>query len=173
MKLNSKSISMNNPLIMVVGLLIILIVILAVFRSVSPFLNLGFEVSAHIGDLRGSFELEAFENEVRDDKAVFVMYYADWCGHCKRAKPHFKKLMENYKDNDKVTIMMINCEDPENKKLVKSQGIKGFPTLRYYPQGLTEQYEEYPGAREYSDFVEYLGSVTGTLAQAPDNAAPV
>jgi thiol-disulfide isomerase/thioredoxin len=170
MKMNSKSISMANPLIMVVTLLIILIVILAIFRSVSPFLNLGFEVSAHIGDLRGSFELEAFENQVGDE-AVFVMYYADWCGHCKRAKPHFQKLIENYQGN--VKVMMINCEAPENKELVQSQGIKGFPTIRYYPQGISGQYQEYSGAREYSDFVQYLGSVSGTLAQAPDNAAPV
>ena len=168
--MNSKSISSANPLIIVVGLLIILIVILAVFRSVSPFLNLGFEVSAHIGDLRGSFELEAFENQVGEE-AVFIMYYADWCGHCKRAKPHFQKLIENYKGN--VKVMMINCEAPENKELVQSQGIKGFPTLRYYSQGLSGEYQEYPGSREYSDFVQYLNSVSGTLAQAPDNAAPI
>ena len=168
MKMNSKSISMSNPLIMVVLLLILLIVILAVFRSVSPFLNLGFEVSAHIGDLRGSFELEAFSNS---KEPCFVMYYANWCGHCKTTKPHFQKLIENYKGN--VKIEMIDCESPENKTRVQEEGINGYPTIKYYPKGYPGVSQDYSGAREYSDFVEYLGSVEGTLAQAPDNAAPV
>ena len=60
MKINTNNItsaSMSNPLIVVIVLLLILIIILAIFRSASPFLNVGLEVNAHIGDLRSSFQI--------------------------------------------------------------------------------------------------------------------
>lgn len=170
MKVNTNNLTaknMSNPLVLIVVLLIILIVVLAIFRSVSPFLNLGLELNAHIGDLRGSFELEAFDNPT---EPMFVMYYANWCGHCKRTKPEFQKLMDNYNGNIKVA--MIDCESSENKDLVENQQIKGFPTIRYYPNGISENYEDYNGGRSYSDFVQYLGNVTGVTDKAPDNAAP-
>jgi len=160
----------TNPLFVVIMLLIALIVILAIFRSVSPFLNLGIGIDAHIGDLRGSFKIEAFDNNGGSSDQIFAMYYADWCGHCKRTKPEFEKLMQSYNGN--VKISMIDCEAPENKDLAKQQGINGFPTIRYYPSGLNSNYQDYSGGRTYSDFVQYLGSISGTLDVSPDNAAP-
>lgn len=159
---------MSNPLFIIVMLLLGLIIILSIFRSVSPALTLGFGVNAHIGDLRGSFELETFSN---NSEPVFAMYYAEWCGHCKRTKPEFQKLLDNYKGN--VKILLINAESQENKELVKSQKISGFPTIRYYPSGLTENYSEFDGGRTYTDFVQYLGGVEGTPDLMPDQAAPV
>ena len=160
----------SNPLFIIVMILLILVVILSVFRSVSPSLTLGVGINAHLGDIRGSFELETFDNG-SDSKPAFVMYYAEWCGHCKTTMPQFQKLMQNYKGN--VSIMPVNSESPENKDLIKSQEIKGFPTIRYYPSGMAGNYEEYTGERSYTDFVQYLGSVSGVPDKAPDMAAPV
>jgi len=170
-KMNKNGGMMSNPLFILVVILLVLIVVLAIFRSVSPFLTMGLGFNAHIGDLKGSFELEAFDNSASgNDEAVFAMYYADWCGHCKRAKPEFEKLMQNYQGNCK--LMPINAEAPEHKSLVAKQDIKGFPTIRYYPSGLAGNYDEYTGERDYSSFVQYLGSVSGVRDKAPDMAAP-
>jgi len=161
----------TNPLFIIIMILIALIIILAIFRSAGPFLTMGFGINAHIGDLKGSFELEAFDNQNSNKDAMFVMYYAEWCGHCKRTMPEFKKLMNEYKGN--VKIVAINSEDKEHEELIKNQNIKGFPTIRYYPSGISDKFEEYQGGREYSDFVQYLGGVTGTPDQMPDQAAPI
>ena len=164
----------SNPLFIIIMLLIGLIIVLAIFRSVSPLLSLGFGINAHIGDLKGSFEIEAFDNSelfTNSKDKMFVMYYAEWCGHCKRAKPEFEQLIQNYKG--KVKIIAINAEADEYKDLVAKQNIKGFPTIRYYKSGLNSKYEEYSGNRTYSDFVQYLGTVEGTPDVAPDNAAPI
>ncbi len=166
-KVMKESSMVTNPLIIIIFLVIALIVVLAIFRPASPFLNLGFGINAHIGDLKGSFEFEAFSNS----EPMFVMYFAEWCGHCKRAKPEFKKLMDSYKGP--IKIMMVDCEAPENADLVKSQNIKGFPTIRYYPNGLNEKFQEYTGGRSFDDFSQYVNQITGTLDRMPDNAAPI
>jgi protein disulfide-isomerase A6 len=111
-----------------------------------------------------------FNEKLNSHPKVIVKYYADWCGHCKRAKPEFEKLMQTYKGD--IKLAMVNSELPENKELVKQQGINGYPTIRYYPSGLDSSFQDYTGGRTYSDFVQYLGSIKGTLDVSPDNAAP-
>jgi thiol-disulfide isomerase/thioredoxin len=145
---------MANPLFIVIILLLGLIIILAVFRTASPFLTLGFGINARIGDLKGSFEIEAFDN---DNQPVFVMFYAEWCGHCKKTMPEFNSLIEGYKGN--IKIIMIDSEASENTELIKSQNIKGFPTIRYYPSGFLGESQEYNGNRTANDFIEYLNSM--------------
>jgi len=166
---NVTKVSWSNPLVIVIILLVVLIVLLAIFRSASPFLNLGFGMNAHLGDLKASFQVEAFDNN--SEQPCFVIFYAPWCGHCQTCKPHFEKLIEEYKGN--VKLMMIDCTDDSNKELVESQGIKGYPTIRYYPSGLSGSYDEYQGKRDYSNFVQYLGGITGVNDTMPDNAAQV
>ena len=160
---NMKNVSViTNPLFIIIMLLLGLIIVLAIFRSASPFLSVGFGVNAHIGELKGSFEIEAFDNgePQRDDSdngQLFIMYYAEWCGHCKKTMPEFDKLMDSYKG--KVKIVKVNSEDDKYKELIKSQNIKGFPTIRYYPSGLSGDHQEYDRGRSYEDFSSYLSSL--------------
>ena len=157
-KLKSKNF-MTNPLFIIIMLLIGLIIVLSIFRTASPFLSLGFGVNAHIGELKGSFEIEAFDNQMKNkmNGKLFVMYYAEWCGHCKKTLPEFNKLMDNYKG--KVRIIAIDSENTDNADLIKEQKIGGYPTIRYYPSGIYEDYQEYNGERTHSGFMDYLSSV--------------
>jgi thiol-disulfide isomerase/thioredoxin len=145
-----------NPLISIVTIVIILIVILAIFRAAN--LTMGFGLQAHLGNLRTSFMIEGFEGEGKKSPAL-VMYYADWCGHCKRAKPQLEAVKGEYKG--KVKIVMLNAEDPENASLLKQEDVQGFPTIRYYKSGMPEagkksDYEEYNGDRSKEDFLQFL-----------------
>ena len=162
----------SNPLFLILMFILVLVIFLAIFRSVAPFLTLGFGVRAHIGDLKGSFQIEAFDNQKdADSNPVFAIYHALWCGHCKRAMPEFKKLQDSY--DGKVIMMEFDSDKPENKELIQKQGIQGFPTIRYYPQGLSGKYDDYNGDRTMGGFMDYLQKVRGVTDVAPDNAAPV
>lgn len=145
-----------NPLISIVTIVIILIVILSIFRAAN--LTMGFGMRAHLGNLRTSFMIEGFEDGAAP---AFVMYYADWCGHCKRTKPFLEEAMTEYKG--KIQIVMIDAEDAKHAALVKQEGISGFPTIRYYKGGMPKvgkkaEYEEYDGDRSKAGFLQYLRS---------------
>ena len=103
--MNMKNTSaITNPLMLIIFLLIALIIVLAIFRPASPYLNLGFGINAHLGDLKGSFEFEAFNNS----EPMFVMYYAEWCGHCKTLEPKYVELAKLFAGNQHVVIAKMD-----------------------------------------------------------------
>jgi hypothetical protein len=60
----------------------------------------------------------------------FTMYYADWCGHCQRAKPEFMKLGATQTIGGK-TVQCSAIEAEKNPELVKEK-VSGYPTIRFY-----------------------------------------
>lgn len=94
------------------------------------------------------------EGFITQNEPVFVMFFVDWCGHCKKMKPEFKKLQDAYKG--KIKIEMINAEDKANKEIVQGQNVDGYPTVRFYPQGLNGKYEDYEGGRTYTELNHFL-----------------
>ena len=81
---------------------------------------------------------------------TFILYYVDWCPHCKTVKPECEKL-ENDKSFKNITIKKINCE--EDEKAAEENNIEGFPTILFSKNGKVESYE---GGREYGDFKQFL-----------------
>ena len=168
--MNMRDVS-SHPVFMMLMFVLVLIIFLAIFRSVSPFLTMGIGMNAHVGTLRGSFQIEAFENQMTGSEPTFVIFHAPWCGHCKRAMPEFEKFKNSY--NGPIKVIDINSEEDANKEIIKSQNIQGFPTIRYYPNGLSGQFEEYTGERTADGFNAYVTKVQGVMDKMPDNAAPV
>jgi len=85
-------------------------------------------------------------------ETTFILYYVDWCPHCKTIKPEWAKLEKDIEFKD-VLITKINCE--ENESIVKELDIEGFPTILFTQNGNIEPYN---GGREYSDFKNFLKS---------------
>lgn len=94
--------------------------------------NFSAGVSAHLGNLRGSFNLEAFDVDSR--QKTFALFYAPWCGYCKRFMPVWDEFWRKNKDSTDVTITKIDCE--KYKDFASKVGVSSYPTLKYFPQGL-------------------------------------
>lgn len=156
-KINNVANSMiSNPLVIVVIMLLIVLVVLGVLRMIMPNFSAGVGVNAHLGSIKGSVNLEAFDLENFNNQSgpQFVVFKAEWCGHCKRAMPEVQKLQQESLGN--VSIVVVDSDkEPE---LCKEHGIQGFPTVRYYPDGLSNKsnYEDFSGERTVQGFKTFL-----------------
>ena len=85
------------------------------------------------------------------DKPAMIFFYAPWCGHCKNAKPEFEKLMQMAKGK----AHMIDCD--ANKEIAQKYDVRGFPTIRYYPNGPKNgNPKEYSGNRTAEDMMRFM-----------------
>lgn len=97
-----------------------------------------------------------------------VMFYAPWCGHCKKAKPDYVEFA-NKVDPSEVNVYRVDADaDPQ---LSKRFGVKGFPTiiavdspcvlLRHVDSETPDKLVDkstlitYKGTREADDLVEW------------------
>lgn len=90
-------------------------------------------------------------DEVTAGKTVFVKFFAPWCGHCKRLAPAWKKLMDKYEGHATALVGHADCTG-DAKELCDSQGVKGFPTLKY---GDPNNLEDYEGGRDLSELEQF------------------
>ena len=49
-------------------------------------------------------------DEVTAGKTVFLKMFAPWCGHCKKMKPDWDKLMEEFKDSPTALVADVVCK---------------------------------------------------------------
>ena len=64
-----------------------------------------------------------------------VMFYAPWCGHCKRMKPEFAKAASILEENDPpVHLVQVDCTEG-GKDTCGQFEVKGYPTLKIFRGG--------------------------------------
>ena len=71
----------------------------------------------------------SLEDAMKDSKTAIVLFYADWCPHCRNFAPTFKELEKDRQLKKKYNFVRINSEDPAAQKTMQEYGIQGFPSL--------------------------------------------
>lgn len=67
-------------------------------------------------------------------KHALVAFTTDWCGHCKKLKPVWQKAAYLYATDKDILIANVDCTSDQGTRLAKEAGVKGYPTLVYYPK---------------------------------------
>ena len=71
-------------------------------------------------------------NKLKDGDWM-VLYYADWCGHCKTMKPEWQKVVNKFSGNQSVNVAEV--ESTLIDKLSHRPQVQGFPTIKMYQSG--------------------------------------
>uniref|UniRef100_A0A7M5XDK5 Thioredoxin domain-containing protein n=1 Tax=Clytia hemisphaerica TaxID=252671 RepID=A0A7M5XDK5_9CNID len=93
-----------------------------------------------------------FKDELKKKKHVLVMFYAPWCGHCKKAKPEIEKAAATFTEDRKVWFAGVDCT--VDKKSCEQFGVSGYPTFRYFLYGKKDF--KYEGGRNTDAFIEFM-----------------
>ena len=104
-----------------------------------------------------SKRLSGFQNPTID---TFTMYYADWCPHCKTAKPDMEALIAKSPidvNGKKCAIRMIQPEQQPEE--AKGKPVKGFPT--FLLETTDGETVEYKGARNTGGYLAFLNENLG------------
>ena len=106
---------------------------------------------------------EHVELGATDDKsAELLFFYADWCPHCKTAKPIWEELQSEYKNKTingyHVVFTDVNCseETAEVERMMNQYSIEGYPTIKLLKDGQIIEYDAKPSR---DTLVQFLNTV--------------
>ena len=104
-------------------------------------------------------ELKPSNNGLADKEAELILFYADWCPHCKTAKPEWNEVKEKYngKTINGYTILFteVNCttETSEIEEKMRQYKIEGFPTIKLLKDGQVVEFDAKPTQSNLNQFL--------------------
>ena len=93
-----------------------------------------------------TFEADVLKNE----KAVLLDFWAEWCGPCKMIAPLLDEVADKYED--KLQVVKLNVD--ENPNTAQKFGIRSIPTLILFKDGAVQAQKM--GAMPRSQLEEFL-----------------
>lgn len=98
---------------------------------------------------------KTFDEFIADNSLSLVKFYAPWCGHCKSLAPHYEDAAKHEKLPAGVALAEVDVTEQE--ALGTKFEIRGFPTIKFFRNGVSE---EYTGGRTTDTIVEWLSLMT-------------
>ena len=92
-------------------------------------------------------------------EAELLLFYVDWCPHCKTAKPIWNDLKSEYQNKTingyQVIFTEINCseETAEVEKLMNQYNVEGYPTIKLLKDGQIIEYDAKPSKETLTQFL--------------------
>ncbi|CAK3797075.1 disulfide-isomerase tigA [Lecanosticta acicola] len=105
---------------------------------------------------------ENWGEEIGKDKDVIVAFTAPWCGHCKSLAPVWEQVAQDFAAETGVTIAKVDCEAPNAKATAEKEGVKSYPTIKYFPKK-SKTGVPYESGRAEKDIVEFMNEKAGTF----------
>jgi thiol-disulfide isomerase/thioredoxin len=91
--------------------------------------------------------------------AELLFFYADWCPHCKAAKPIWNELKSEYQNKTingyQVVFTEIDCstETAEVDQMMNKYNVEGYPTIKLLKDGQVIEYDAKPSKATLTQFL--------------------
>lgn len=105
---------------------------------------------------------KANSDNVSSGTAELLFFFANWCPHCKTAKPIWNELKTEYENKTingyKVIFTEVDCseETAEVEKMMNQYNVEGYPTIKLLKDGQVIEYDAKPSKET---LVQFLNTV--------------
>jgi len=84
-----------------------------------------------------------FSGQVGADKKTLVLFYADWCGHCKKFMPEWDEKITPEMTPLGIQTVRVNVggNTAEEEALKNEYKVQGFPTIVFIKNGTPMEYD--------------------------------
>ena len=130
--------TMKTFMYILAGVLFIIVASYYYYYYISPKMNATFKPNNEL------------TNNGASKDAELLFFYADWCPHCKTAKPIWNEIKQEYENKSvngyNIVFTEINCttESAEVDKLMDQYKVEGFPTIKLLKDGQVIEYDAKP-----------------------------
>lgn len=141
-KFNMNGGGLNTKIILYI-LAFVLFMLLAIYlykKYVSPRFNPSYKPNREI--------LDKDNSNMTQKEAEIIMFYVDWCPHCKTSKPIWEKIKEKYENQNingyRLLFKEINCtkeNDDEVVSMLNKYNIEGYPTIKMIKDNQVIEYD--------------------------------
>jgi protein disulfide isomerase len=93
-----------------------------------------------------------FNKTINKFENILVLFYATWCGHCKKFLPTYVKTSQKLYD-EKPRINLAKIEMSSSKEIKKVYNISSFPTIKFFQKGKPYDYD---GERDEESIIKWM-----------------
>ena len=143
---------LSSNTMMIIGVVILFILI-------ALFIYYYYVVPTTSGKYKANREHVPAGSSSTGNKAELLFFFADWCPHCKAAKPIWNDLKSEYENKTingyQVIFTEVDCseESPEVEKLMNQYSIEGYPTIKLLKDGQVIEYDAKPSKETLTQFL--------------------
>jgi thiol-disulfide isomerase/thioredoxin len=142
---------LNNTTILIIGIVILFTALglFCYFYYFAPKIN-----TKYSDNNEGSYT-----ESTSGKNAELLFFYADWCPHCKAAKPIWNDLKSEYENKTingyHIIFTEVDCseETPEVDKMMNQYNVEGYPTIKLLKDGQVIEYDAKPTKDTLTQFL--------------------
>lgn len=116
-------------------------------------------------------QLESFEYNINREpsdtsdsskNAELMLFYADWCPACKKAKPEWDEVRAEYEGKSvngyAIIFKEIDCtsETEDTERMLEKYSVSGYPTLKLLKDGNVIEYDARVSKENVTEFLNTM-----------------
>lgn len=112
-----------------------------------------------------------FDRKVLDsDDLWLVNFYAPWCPHCKNLKPIYEDASRAIRKEGLKNVKLGAIDASQYQAYAQKYGIRGFPTLKYFPAGpkTSSDAKDFDSERTASGILQWAKSQAVDVRPPPE-----